>query len=68
MMITVTVNGSTKRIARGTTVSELIDGLGLQSDGVAVAVNRRVIPRSEHAAQKVPEGAEVEVIRAVGGG
>jgi len=68
MMISVTLNGARKRIARGTTVAELLDGLGLDGDGVAVAVNRRVVPRSEHSDMEVPEGADIEVIRAVGGG
>nr|MBA2320723.1 sulfur carrier protein ThiS [Deltaproteobacteria bacterium] len=38
------------------------------SGGVAVAVDRQVVPRSAHAATPIRPGAEVEVLRAVGGG
>jgi len=67
-MIAIKLNGEERQIEVGTTVSVLLDGLGLNRDGVAVAVNRRVIPRSKHGESEVPEGADVEVIRAVGGG
>jgi thiamine biosynthesis protein ThiS len=67
-MISVSVNGVPKELVRGTTVAELLEGLGLRTDGVAVAVNRRVIPQSEHASLVLPSGAKIEVIRAVGGG
>jgi sulfur carrier protein len=67
-MTTVTVNGVSKNLVRGTTVGELLEGLGLRTDGVAVAVNRRVVPQSEHASHVLTHGSKVEVIRAVGGG
>ncbi len=67
-MITITLNGEQRQLRAGSTVSDVLDELGMNRDGVAVAVNRRVVPRSEHAENEVPDGAEIEVIRAVGGG
>lgn len=67
-MLSVRLNGEPRHLEEGATVASLLDSLGLNRDGVAVAVNRRVVPRSEHSKSEVPEGAEIEVIRAVGGG
>ena len=62
------LNGTVRALSPGTTVAQLIADLGLPRDGIAVAVERKVVPRGEHGAHVLEEGAEVEVIRAVGGG
>jgi sulfur carrier protein len=68
MQVTLRVNGQTHQLPAGATVSHLLETLGFHTDGVAVAIDRQVVPRSQHAERVLPEGAEVEVIRAVGGG
>lgn len=68
MILLVKVNGSERELPPGSTVADLLDRLDLPTDGVAVAVDRRVVPRSEHASHELAPGAEIEVIRAVGGG
>lgn len=62
------LNGEPVERPDGTTVAALLEGLGLRRDGVAVAVNRRVVPRSQHADTTLSDGDHVEVIQAVGGG
>ncbi len=62
------VNGEPRELPPGATVADLLDDLGLRRDGVAVAVNRRVVPRSEHAGRALAVNDHVEVIQAVGGG
>lgn len=64
----VEVNGESKDLSPGTTIQVLLADLGLDRDGIAVAVNRRVVPRSRHPETELEEGAVVEIIRAVGGG
>ena len=64
----VTVNGKPTVLPPGATVGALLDALGLRRDGIAVARNRRVVPRSEHDTAVLESGDRVEVIRAVGGG
>lgn len=64
----VRVNGTERTIAPETTLRSLLGALGFDRDGIAVAVDRVVVPRSEHATRTLSEGADVEVIRAVGGG
>lgn len=51
------------------TVAELLDRLEIeQTDGLAVAVDARVVTRSQWDEEQIEEGAEVEIIRATQGG
>lgn len=68
MSCTIFVNGEPRSVAPETTIAALLETLGLNRDGIAVAIDRQVVPRSQHAQRKLPDGARVEVIRAVGGG
>ena len=62
-----TLNGKPYELGTGETVAALLDSLALTSR-VAVAVNGKVSPRSEHASRVLMDGDEVEVIHAVAGG
>ena len=62
------VNGATREIADAATVGDLLEILDLDLNGVAVAINRNVLPRSHVTSQALARGDEVEIIRAVGGG
>jgi sulfur carrier protein len=64
----VTVNGEDVQIdGEVTTVAELLETRGFPHEGIAVAVNWEVLPRSEwHLA--VPDGAKLEIVTAVQGG
>ena len=63
-----TVNGAERELQDGATIAQLLDELGVPRDGVAVAVNERVVPRSQHAAVGLADGDRVEVVHAVAGG
>ncbi|HKJ89309.1 MAG TPA: sulfur carrier protein ThiS [Gammaproteobacteria bacterium] len=62
------VNGEARATPEGTTVSALVEALGLDPKGVAVEVNREVVPRSALAGHTLEEGDRVELVRAIGGG
>ena len=62
------VNGSPRELPEDTTVDALLQALGCAPEGVAVAVNMVVVPRSQRAATTLRPGDRVEVIQAVGGG
>lgn len=66
--IELTVNGEDRRVPAGWSVATLLSALGLRREGVAVAIDLRVVPRSEHGARLLQQGDKVEVIIAVGGG
>lgn len=67
-MVGVSVNGALREIAAGTTVAALVRELGAGSRGVAVAIDRVVVPRSSWEDVVVEAGAHVEVVTAVAGG
>lgn len=52
----------------GTTVADLAAQMNLPEKGVAVAVAKQMVPRSEWPNCKLQEGAEIIVIRAASGG
>ncbi len=62
------INGKTQQLPAGTTIKMLLAQLGFDCDGVAVAVDRHVIPKGEHQEFLLRDGCQIEVIRAVGGG
>jgi len=66
--LSLTVNGEAHSAPAGATVRTLVERLGLGGRRVAVAVNRGVVPRSEHATHTLRDGDRVEILEAVGGG
>jgi len=64
------LNGEPVEVRPGATIADLVTTLTAQDDprGVAVAVDRCVIPRSEWAATPARAGTLVEVVTAAAGG
>ena len=64
----ITVNGSPREVADGITIQAMLEQLELQRTRVAVAVNKDVVPRAQHAEHRLAEGDRVEIVQAVQGG
>jgi thiamine biosynthesis protein ThiS len=64
----VTVNGAPREVSDGLTVKEFLATLGLASGPVAVEINRAIVPRAQHATQRLQAGDTLEVVHFVGGG
>lgn len=64
----IVVNGEERELAGETSVSDLLGSLGLEVEGIAIAVNMEIVRRGDYAGTKFAEGDEVEIVRAVGGG
>jgi sulfur carrier protein len=64
----ITLNGESRDIAPGTTVSALLALAGYGGRKVAVEVNLEVVPRSRHDQHALADGDRVEIIHAIGGG
>ena len=62
----VVVNGTTRDLPTGSTVLDLLTDLPEQ--GVAVARNGAVVPRSRHRTETLIDGDVLEIVRAVQGG
>jgi sulfur carrier protein len=65
---TIVLNGESRELRAGATVSSLIADLGLDSRQVAVERNREVVPRAQHGETVLAEGDQLEVVTFVGGG
>ncbi|HEY1444770.1 MAG TPA: sulfur carrier protein ThiS [Acidimicrobiales bacterium] len=68
--MTLSINGEAIHVAVGSTIADLVAGLTEEDDpkGVAVAVDRCVVPRSEWATTPARAGSLVEVVSAAAGG
>lgn len=62
------VNGEKKIVAGGTTLQALLDGLSIVPQGIAVEVNREIVPKRLWGVAALNEGDSVEIVRMVGGG
>jgi len=63
-----TVNGEPIELAAGTSVAELVARTCPSARGVAVALDREVVPRSSWTVTVVGHGASVEIVTAAAGG
>ena len=66
--IEVVVNGETRWVAAGSTVTALIEGLGLPPLAVAVEHNGVILKRASYASTGLTAGDRLEVVRFVQGG
>ena len=68
--LALSVNGEPVRVAAGSTIADLVARLTEEDDpkGVAVAVDRCVVPRSEWTTTPARAGSLVEVVSAAAGG
>jgi sulfur carrier protein len=68
--IALSINGEPVSVAPGSTIADLVTQLTEEDDpkGVAVAVDRCVVPRSEWATTLARAGSLVEVVSAAAGG
>ena len=68
-MITVVANGRPVQLPEGSTLSALLDALGMPARVVAALEhNGEPVPRAAQAARRLADGDRVELVRAVAGG
>ncbi|BCR05949.1 thiamine biosynthesis protein ThiS [Desulfuromonas versatilis] len=64
----ITVNGKSRALEAALTVEQLLESLGLETERVAVELNRDILTRSRFAETSLSDGDVLEVIQFVGGG
>jgi len=67
-VITVSLNGETRRFDSPLKVSHLLDRLQLTGKRLAVEMNGEIVPKSRHADTLIRDGDRLEIVVAVGGG
>jgi sulfur carrier protein len=63
-----TLNGQTREVAIGVTLSELLTSLQLTDKLVLVERNGDAVPRADFSVVRLGEGDVIEIVRMVGGG
>lgn len=66
--LNIILNGEEHEVLEGTTVSGLVEQLGLSGKRLAVEHNEAIVPRSAHATTALCAGDRVEIVHAIGGG
>jgi sulfur carrier protein len=64
----VTINGESRELPEGSTISKMLECLELTGRRVAVEVNREIVTRSRHDTTTLNPGDAVEIVTLVGGG
>jgi thiamine biosynthesis protein ThiS len=62
------LNGSARTISDPTTVSRLLQDLGVSAASVVVELNKTIIQPDSYAATSLHDNDQIELIRFVGGG
>ncbi|CAG1064646.1 Sulfur carrier protein ThiS [uncultured bacterium] len=62
------VNGDMKELPDGATIDALLELLSIKAQGIAVEVNREIVPKRLFSGTALKEGDAVEIVRMVGGG
>lgn len=62
------VNGDTVELKEGATLIDLLAHLSLGDAKVAIELNQSIVPRSQHAQQRLSPQDQVEIVHAIGGG
>ncbi len=66
--ITVMINGRKREVAPGMTLTMLLDNLDISTRGIAVELNREVVPKTMHPKTTLKKNDAIEIIRMTGGG
>jgi sulfur carrier protein len=61
------INGQEQDLA-STTLTQLIEQLGMKQDRIAVELNRNIVPREQWPKTQLAEGDQLEIVHFVGGG
>ncbi len=64
----IVVNGQNQTVPDGQTVGDLVEAQGLSGQPCAVEVNKKLVPKRQHAEHILAEGDRVELVTLVGGG
>ncbi len=67
-MVSILINGDLQLIEPNTTVADLLNRLKMNPKFLAVELNRRVVPRTEHGQTRLAADDRLEIVTLVGGG
>jgi sulfur carrier protein len=66
--LNIIVNGNNTDIGEGSSITDLVQSLALNTDRIAVELNKKIVRRSDWGSTTLAEGDKVEIVHFVGGG
>ena len=66
--MTLTINGEEREFTSISTLSDLVEQLGMKPDRVAIELNRELIRRERWPETRLSSGDKLEIVHFVGGG
>jgi len=66
--IQIQINGELKKVAQGTSVSDLVNELELSQHAIAVELNLEIVARERLSLTALEDGDVLEIVTLVGGG
>ena len=66
--IEITLNGQSKTIQEGTTILDVLKGLELLPERVAVEYNLQILKKDQWSLARLRDGDRLEIVQFVGGG
>ena len=67
-MVEIELNGAPHAAPEGGSLADLVAALDLAGKGLAIAVNRQVVPRQDWEARRLQPRDRIDIVRAIGGG
>jgi thiamine biosynthesis protein ThiS len=61
------INGENQKY-EASTLSALVEHLGMKADRVAIELNREIVPRDQWKRTELHDGDQLEIVQFVGGG
>ncbi|MEM8593276.1 MAG: sulfur carrier protein ThiS [Pseudomonadota bacterium] len=68
MTITISLNGESRNVAHGTSITDLLSQLDVDSSLVAIAINQVFVPRDQHAQHIIQDNDTIDALSPVQGG
>ena len=66
--VLITLNGESRQVPAESTVRDLLRGLALDEQAVAIEMNRRILKRPKWPSTLLRSGDRIEIVHFVGGG
>jgi thiamine biosynthesis protein ThiS len=66
--MTLTINGESREYMSASTLTALVEQLGMKSDRLAIELNRQIVPRNQWEQTALKDGDKLEIVHFVGGG
>jgi len=67
-MISIILNGNDKQLDSNTSITQLLEILGLSEKRLAIEINQQIVPRSNFTSVTLNNLDQVEIVQAIGGG